>query len=97
MGLDSDDGKGERAILAERGNYVKPLLTPRGDRIVFSTHPRQGDSSVFIVGFDGTGLRRFDRGVALGVWQTRRMAASGSTSLPIYTARLQDRHARADR
>jgi hypothetical protein len=69
MGLDSDDGRGERVILGERGSYVKPLLTPRGDRIVFSTHPRHGDSSVFIVGFDGKGLRRFDRGFALGVWQ----------------------------
>jgi hypothetical protein len=35
MGLDTDDGRGERVILAERGSYVKPLLTPRGDRVVY--------------------------------------------------------------
>ena len=30
MGLDTDDGKGERVILAERGSYIKPLLVARG-------------------------------------------------------------------
>lgn len=69
MALDSDDGKGERPVLEERGSYVKPMLTPRGDRIVYSTHPDLADASVYIVGFDGSGLRRFDRGVALGVWE----------------------------
>lgn len=69
MGLDTDDGRGERVIVKERGSYVKPMLTPRGDRIVFSTHPDHGDSSVSIVGFDGAGLRRFDRGFALAVWE----------------------------
>ncbi len=72
MGFDSDDGRGERAILAEPGSYVKPLLTPRGDRVVYSTHPELGDPSVFVVGFDGTGQRRFDRGIALGVWEDPR-------------------------
>ena len=69
MGLDTDDGRGERVIAGARGSYVKPMFTPRGDRIVFSTHPDHGDSSVFIVGFDGKGLRRFDRGFALAVWE----------------------------
>lgn len=69
MGFDTDDGRGERAIVAERGSYVKPLLTPRGDRVVYSTHPALGDPSVYIVSFDGTGLRRFDRGIALAVWE----------------------------
>jgi hypothetical protein len=69
MGLDTDDRLGERVIVGERRSYVKPMLTPRGDRIVFSTHPDLGDSSVFIVGFDGSGLRRFDRGFALAVWE----------------------------
>ncbi len=72
MGFDSDDGRGERAILAEKGSYVKPLLTPRGDRVVYSTHPELGDPSVFVVGFDGTGQRRFDRGIALSVWEDPR-------------------------
>ncbi len=69
MGFDSDDGRGEREILAQQGSYVKPMLTPRGDRIVYSSHPDLGDASVYIVGFDGSGQRRFDRGFALAVWE----------------------------
>jgi hypothetical protein len=69
MGFDTDDGRGERAIVGERGSFVKPMLTPRGDRIVYSTHPDIADASVFIVNFDGTELRRFDRGFALAVWE----------------------------
>lgn len=69
MGLDTDDGRGERVILEQPGSYVKPMLTPRGDRIVYSTHPDLGDPSVYMVGFDGSGLRRFDRGFALAVWE----------------------------
>jgi hypothetical protein len=69
MGLDTDDGRGERVILGERGSYVKPLLTPRGDRVVFSTHPLLGDPTVHIVNFDGTGLQRLEPGFALAVWE----------------------------
>ena len=69
MGLDTDDGRGERVILSERGSYVKPLLTPRGEQVVYSTHPDLGDPSVHIVNFDGSGGRRFDRGIALAVWE----------------------------
>ena len=35
MGLDTDDGKGERVISANRQSRVKPLLTSDGARIVF--------------------------------------------------------------
>jgi hypothetical protein len=69
MGLDTDDGRGERVILGERRSYVKPLLTPRGDRVLFSTHPLLGEPAVHIVNFDGTGLRRLEAGFALGVWE----------------------------
>jgi hypothetical protein len=69
MGFDTEDGRGERAIVGERGSFVKPMLTPRGNRIVYSTHPDIADASVFIVNFDGTGRRRFDRGFALAVWE----------------------------
>jgi hypothetical protein len=72
MGFDTEDGRGERAILPTPGSYVKPLLTPRGDRVLYSTHPQLGDAAVFIVGFDGGGQRRFDRGIALGVWEDPR-------------------------
>lgn len=69
MGLDSDDGRGERVILNQRGSYVKPMLTARGDRIVFSSHPDYRDEAVHIINFDGTGLRRFDAGFAMALWE----------------------------
>jgi hypothetical protein len=40
MGFSTEDGQGERTILAKRQSYVKPLLTPRGDRILFPRGPR---------------------------------------------------------
>ncbi len=56
-------------ILGKRQSYVKPLLTPRGDRIVFSTRPQGTGPEVFIVNWDGSGLRRLAKGFALTVWQ----------------------------
>ena len=69
MGLDSEDGKGERTILGKRGSYVKPLLTPRGDRVLFSTGAEQGGPEVFIVNWDGSNLRSLGKGFALTAWQ----------------------------
>ena len=69
MGFSTEDGKGERVILGKRQSYVKPLLTPRGDRIVFSTRPQGGGPEVFIVAWDGSGLTRLAKGFALAVWE----------------------------
>ena len=69
MGFDSDDGKGERVILSERRSYMKPKLTSRIDRIVFSTHVIPGPAETFIVNWDGTGLRKLADGYALTLWQ----------------------------
>jgi hypothetical protein len=69
MGFDTDDGRGERAILAERASYVKPLLTPRGDRIVFSRTPRRPEGpEIFVVNWDGSGMKPVVKGFALAVW-----------------------------
>jgi hypothetical protein len=68
MGLSTEDDKGERAILGTRQSYVKPLLTPRGDRVLFSTRPEGSGPEVFIVNWDGSGLRRLAKGFALTVW-----------------------------
>jgi hypothetical protein len=68
MGLDSDDGQGERMIGRERRSYVKPMLTPGGDRIVFSSRAPQG-AEIFIVNWDGSGLTRLADGYALAVWK----------------------------
>jgi hypothetical protein len=69
VGFDSDDGRGERVILAERRNYMKPLLTSNGQRILFSSNLMSGRPEVFAVGWDGTGLTRLAEGFALTVWQ----------------------------
>jgi hypothetical protein len=69
MGLDTDDGKGERVILGERRSYVKPLLAPRGTRVVFSSRILPGPPEVFVVNWDGSGLRKLADGFALDVWQ----------------------------
>jgi hypothetical protein len=65
MGVDSGDGRGERAILGTPGNYEKPLMTPRGDRVVFSDRVRK---KINIVNFDGSGLRELTTGFGMAVW-----------------------------
>lgn len=69
MGIDSDDGRGERAIVAERRNFMKPMLTPRGDRILFSTNPTVAPPQVFVLNWDGSDLAPLARGFALAVWE----------------------------
>jgi hypothetical protein len=69
MGLDSNDGRGERPLLPARGSYVKPLLTPSGARIVFSRRPTRPEGpEAFAVNWDGSGLTSLGRGFALAVW-----------------------------
>ena len=66
MGLDSDDGRGERAILNTPSNYAKPLITPSGARVVFSNRLTQ---QVSVVEWDGSPLAQLTSGTALTVWQ----------------------------
>ncbi|MBA3685221.1 MAG: hypothetical protein H0W72_08275 [Planctomycetes bacterium] len=54
MGMDSADGKGERAIIPTPRSVYKPMLTADGKRVVF--HDKV-DGKVYVVGFDGSGLR----------------------------------------
>jgi hypothetical protein len=69
MAFDTDDGRGARAVLEERGSYLKPMLTSTGDRIVFSRRAGSADDmEVFVVGWDGSGLRRLASGFALATW-----------------------------
>ncbi|HYN07385.1 MAG TPA: hypothetical protein VES67_08350 [Vicinamibacterales bacterium] len=69
MGLDTQDGRGERIILNQRRSYVKPMFTPKGNRIVFSSRVEPGPPEVFIVNWDGTGLRTLSAGFGLAVWE----------------------------
>ena len=66
MGLDTSDGQGERAILGTLGNYSKPLITPKGDRVVFSD---RNQKKVFVVNWDGSGLREVLGGFGLAIWR----------------------------
>ncbi len=54
MGLDSDDGQGERALLPDLARYWKPLLTDDGTRVMFGDLEKQ---TVEIVNWDGSGRR----------------------------------------
>jgi hypothetical protein len=65
MGYDSHDGLGERPLLPAPDNYAKPLITPLGNRVVFSD--RLG-LAVFVVNWDGSGLRKLGNGIALATW-----------------------------
>ncbi len=66
VGFDTDDGRGERRILAKISNYTKPLLTPDGNKIIFSNRL---EDKIYIVGFDGSGLKTLANGLALAVWR----------------------------
>ena len=69
MGLDTGDVQGERVILGTVGNYAKPLITPRGDRVVYSDRIRK---RIYVVNWDGTGLRELFGGVGLVLWRDPR-------------------------
>ena len=54
MGFDTDDSKGERAILPEIARYYKPVITADGTRVMFGDLDKK---TVCIVNWDGSGLR----------------------------------------
>jgi hypothetical protein len=66
LGLDSDDGHGERELVPGEGSFCRPLITPDGDHVVFTNVTSRG---VYIVNWDGSGLRELVRGIAAGVWR----------------------------
>lgn len=65
MGFDSHDGMGERPILNRPWSYARPMITPRGDRVIFSS---RADDTVYIVNWDGSGLKGLVEGFGLDVW-----------------------------
>lgn len=66
MGFDSDDGRGERAILDKVGSCRKPLLTTDGRRVVYSDFPRR---KVCVVDWDGGASRDLADGAAVDLWR----------------------------
>ncbi len=69
VGYDSDDEQGERVIVSERRNFIKPRLTSDGERIVVSTNVMPGPPEIFVVNWDGTGFRKLADGFALTLWR----------------------------
>lgn len=69
LGLDTEDGLGERVIVGQPGKYLKPRLTSKADRIVFSTRVVPGPPGIFIVNWDGSGLRKLADGFAMALWR----------------------------
>ena len=65
MGLDTDDRQGERSILPQTGSYHKPMITPRGDRVVFSDRIA---GRIGLVDWNGTSLTWLPEGRAAAVW-----------------------------
>ncbi|RPI87789.1 MAG: hypothetical protein EHM42_04900 [Planctomycetaceae bacterium] len=78
MGIDSRDGRGERALRGSIQNYAKPLLTPDGSQVVYSDHFAD---KVFVVDWESGRQREVCDGFALDVWAD---PVSGTTW--VYTA-----------
>lgn len=66
MGLDSQDGLGERSILGDLRSYRKPLLTADGARIVYGLFQ---EKKVCVVNWDGSSNREVVDGMLADVWR----------------------------
>ena len=84
MGIDTDDGRGVREILPGPLSCRKPLLTPDGQRVVFTDFPR---GRVVVVDWDGTNRRYVADGFATDV---RTDPETGRTWVYAITGPLTD-------
>lgn len=88
MGLDTAERRGARPLLAARGSYFKPLITPRGDRVVFTDWPTR---TIYAIQWNGASLLTLGTGVAVTVWQD---PASGREWVGLLDALDDDGHGR---
>ena len=65
MGFDSSDGRGERILVTRPGTYAKPLITPRGNRIIYMDRANNG---IHIIDWNGGPSTRLLSGFPLAVW-----------------------------
>ena len=65
VGIDTDDGKGIRVIRGTLDSYTQPLITPNGDRIVYTNF---STGKVHIIHWDGSGDKILASGYATDVW-----------------------------
>ncbi|MCX6996922.1 MAG: hypothetical protein NTV49_07515 [Kiritimatiellaeota bacterium] len=65
MGLDTDDRLGIHPILGTLGNVHKPMITPEGERIVFSDLIA---GTIRVINWNGACLRDLGPGRAVALW-----------------------------
>lgn len=65
-GFDSKDGKGERLLVKEVGNYFKPLFTPDGTHVIYSDRKAR---KMFLVDWESGEVKDLGSGVAVAIWQ----------------------------
>lgn len=65
MGYDSRDGNNERELLAETGNFYKPILTSDGKQVVVSSRSKH---EIYLVDFRKGKKKSLGKGVAVDVW-----------------------------
>jgi hypothetical protein len=63
--LDTENGQGERDLLTAAGIFTKPMITPKGNRVVFTDNSLP---KVLVVNWDGSGLREITPGYGVAVW-----------------------------
>ncbi|MEX0887256.1 MAG: LamG-like jellyroll fold domain-containing protein [Phycisphaeraceae bacterium] len=73
MGFDTESPAGPEPLLASPGNYSRPLITPRGDGVVYSDRRSR---QVYHIDWDDPAPRALVDGFALAVW---RDPADGQT------------------
>lgn len=95
MGLDTEDGRGPRAIVSTVTNYHRPMLTPDGRHVVYS---RQTTREAFVVAWDGGRPWRLGAGYAAATWQDPAtgvvwvyMADNGKTGRERNSAKILER------
>ncbi len=66
FGLDTGDDRGERLIFEDKGGYSKPLLTPSGERIIYTN---QKEGNCYIANWDGSDHRKIGKGFASDTWR----------------------------
>ena len=66
VGLDTDDGRGERVILPETDRFRRPLISSDGKRVVFT---RCSTRTIEYAAWDGARHERLGTGFAADVWR----------------------------
>ncbi len=65
-GYDSSDGRGERVLVPDMGNFFKPLFTPDGSHVIVSDRKNR---QMYLVEWESGRMTELGSGVAVEVWQ----------------------------